>query len=130
MSENISELLQAESDAIEADPDAPIGPNAEVSRGHDLVKPLRIRLNEDEFEQIEQLAETRGLPVSTLARSILLAAIDDYRTAVIDRVPATAEESSASKVPVSTNGSSTVVGPCVGAPNEAIEEWQWTKAGR
>ncbi|WP_433578733.1 hypothetical protein [Nocardia brasiliensis] len=72
---NIDELLQTESEAIESDPDAPITPKSKVTRGHDRVKKLQIRLNEDEYERIEQLAESQGIPASTLARSLLLAAI-------------------------------------------------------
>lgn len=78
MSKNhdIVELLQSESDAVEANPDAPITAATKVTRGHDRAKKLQIRLNDDEYARIEQLADQRGVPVSTLARSILLGAIE------------------------------------------------------
>jgi hypothetical protein len=73
---NLEELLQSESDAIEANPDAPLTSETKVTRGHDRVRKLQIRLNEDEYRQVEEAAEVRGIPISTMARAMLLDALD------------------------------------------------------
>jgi hypothetical protein len=73
---DIDKLLQSESDAIEANPDAPLTSETKVTRGHDRVKKLQIRLNEDEYRRVEEAAEARGIPASTMARSLILAALD------------------------------------------------------
>ena len=79
---DIDELLRSESDAIEANPDAPLTSETKVTRGHDRVKKLQIRLSEEEYRQVERAAEARGIPASTMARSLLLAEIDKTRREV------------------------------------------------
>jgi predicted DNA-binding ribbon-helix-helix protein len=64
--------LADEAEAAEANPDAPITDRSTVTRGHARSKVLQVRLNQDEFDAIERLAERRQLPVSTIAREQLL----------------------------------------------------------
>ncbi|ULP45937.1 ribbon-helix-helix domain-containing protein [Mycolicibacter virginiensis] len=72
------EQALAEADDIEraeadADPNAPIPAHVKVSRpGRARSKVLQVRLNPDEFDALEEIAERRGLPVSTVAREQLL----------------------------------------------------------
>jgi hypothetical protein len=73
---NIEELLEAEGATAEANKDAPLKLGTKVSRGHGRARTLQVRLNEDEYAALDRLAEARRLPVSTAARSILLAAIE------------------------------------------------------
>ncbi|WP_226921401.1 hypothetical protein [Georgenia subflava] len=59
-----------------------------VTRGHVRAKTLQIRLNEDELGELTALAQDRGLPVSTVARQLLLQSLaptDDLRSA-LDRL--------------------------------------------
>ncbi len=72
---DIEELLEAEGAAAEAGKDAPLKPDTKVSRGHGRARTLQVRLNDDEYAALERLAETRKLPASTVARSLLLTAI-------------------------------------------------------
>jgi len=69
---SISDLIASEADAAERNPDAAIKPGSKVSRGHQRAKTLQVRLNVEEFDSLTRLAEQRGLPVSTLARDLLL----------------------------------------------------------
>lgn len=87
----ISDLIAAEAEASERDMDAAIKPGSKVTRGHQRAKTLQVRLNAEEFDALVQVAERRGLPVSTLARSLLLAQLagsDDSATALIARIRA------------------------------------------
>src|SRR5690348_14785693 len=73
----IEEILAEEAEAaelaeVEVDDHAPLPANVAVTRGHSRSKVLQIRLNGDEMEHLELLAKTRGLPTSTVARSLLL----------------------------------------------------------
>lgn len=48
-----------------------------VSRpGRTRAKVLQVRLNEDEFAALTKLAEAKGLPISTVARSMVLESLD------------------------------------------------------
>lgn len=74
----IADLIAAEVEAAENaadDPDAPLPAGVRVTRGHDRSKVLQIRLNEDEHRLLSKLADEQHLPVSTLARSLLLRTI-------------------------------------------------------
>ena len=90
MLEALRNLIDAEGAAAEdaeamADPNAPLPPEVTVSRGHGRSKTLQIRLNGDGVQRLELLANGRGLPVSTVARSLLLSALspsDDAGTAI------------------------------------------------
>mgnify|MGYP001289289707 FL=1 len=65
-------LIAAEAEAAEQNPDAAIRPEAKVTRGHNRVKTLQVRLNDDEFPAPTAAAERLGVPASTLARDLLL----------------------------------------------------------
>lgn len=69
---SISDLIATEADAVERNPDAAIQPGSKVTRGHQRARTLQIRLNVEEVEALTRLAEQRGLPVSTVARDLLL----------------------------------------------------------
>lgn len=87
----IKDILATESAAVEQAEtrgDAPIRSDVKVSRGHDRAKTLQIRLNESELAEIAALADTRGLPLSTVARQLLLQSLapeEDLRAA-LDRL--------------------------------------------
>ena len=71
----ISDLIDAEVRAAEREPqaaDAPLPESVKVSRGHGRSKVLQVRLNEDEYRLLAKRAEEEMIPVSTLARAVLL----------------------------------------------------------
>jgi hypothetical protein len=86
----VDELLAAEAKAIEeaeltSDPDAPLPAHVKVTRGHPRAKNLQVRFRDDEFDELSAYAEQRGLPVSTVVRSLVLQAIapvDDLKSAL------------------------------------------------
>lgn len=74
----LEELLDAEgaaAEAGEADQESPLPKGVKVTRGHGRAKTLQVRLNEDELAELAALAADRGLPVSTVARQLLLQAL-------------------------------------------------------
>ncbi|GFG71169.1 hypothetical protein [Mycolicibacter senuensis] len=79
MGKRLDEAL-AEADEIErADAEADAAPETLVPGHVKVSRPnrarsrvLQVRLNPDEFEALEAIAERRGLPVSTVAREQLL----------------------------------------------------------
>jgi hypothetical protein len=83
----LKELLAAEgaaAEAAEADPDSPKRSDVRVTRGHPRSKTLQVRLNDDEVAALVVIAEDRGLPVSTVARHMLLQSLapaDDIKSA-------------------------------------------------
>jgi uncharacterized protein YbaP (TraB family) len=87
----LKDLLDAEGAAAEAgegDKNSPKRKTSKMTRGHDRAKTLQIRLNEDELAELTALAEDRGLPVSTVARQLLLQSLappDDLKSA-LDRL--------------------------------------------
>jgi len=87
----LKDLLDAEgaaAEAAEADQESTARTDVKVTRGHDRAKTLQIRLNEDELGELTALAADRGLPVSTVARQLLLQSLvpaDDLKTA-LDRL--------------------------------------------
>lgn len=86
--QTIDQLLTEESDAIEADRDAPIRPGTRMTRGHGRTRTLQVRLNDEEYEQLARAAKDRHLPESTLARSLLLDALaEGVRTGGAEPVP-------------------------------------------
>lgn len=90
MSKTIDDLLAEEAIAVEeaeatCDPEAPLPAHVKVTRGHPRARNLQVRFRDDEFEELASYAEQRGLPVSTLVRSLVLQAIapaDDLKTAL------------------------------------------------
>ncbi|MCK0112675.1 hypothetical protein MWU75_11035 [Ornithinimicrobium sp. F0845] len=90
----IEELITTEASASESNKDAELKSGTTVSRGHARSKTLQVRLNDEEFEALAALAATRGLPVSTLARDVLLARLaarDTSAQAMIARLRADLE---------------------------------------
>lgn len=88
---SISDLIATEADAAERNPDAAIKPGSKVTRGHQRAKTLQVRLNVEELDALTRLAEQRGLPVSTLARDLLLSQLagsDDSAKALIAKIRA------------------------------------------
>ena len=87
----LKDLLDAEGTAAEAgedDQESPVRSDVKVTRGHDRAKTLQIRLNEDELGELAAMAKDRGLPVSTVARQLLLQSLapaDDLKSA-LDRL--------------------------------------------
>ena len=87
----LEELLDAEgaaAEASEADQQSPLPEGVKVTRGQGRAKTLQVRLNEDELAELAALAADRGLPVSTVARQLLLQALspaDDLKSA-LDRL--------------------------------------------
>lgn len=74
MTKKLSELLGEEGDAVEAaeHSDTTIRSDVRITRGHDRARTLQIRLNDAELADLSALADARGLPVSTVARQLLL----------------------------------------------------------
>ncbi|ROR55182.1 hypothetical protein EDD41_2440 [Luteococcus japonicus] len=68
----IDELIAAEAKASEQNKDAELKPGTKVTRGHGRSKTLQVRLNDDEFAALASVAEERRVPISTLARGMLL----------------------------------------------------------
>lgn len=68
----IEKKIAAEAAAAEQDADAPIRPGSRIRRGHARTRVLQVRLNEDEAQRLDDAAQQRGIPVSTLARTLLL----------------------------------------------------------
>lgn len=68
----IEDLIAAEAAASEQNKDAELQPGTKITRGHGRAKTLQIRLNYEEFTALARAAEERGIPVSTLARDLLL----------------------------------------------------------
>jgi hypothetical protein len=85
--DNIADLLDEEAEAIDADRDAPIV-GSTVTRGRGRSKTLQIRLNPEELEELERIAESRGLPTSTVAREAILDLLDpaQARSALVGRL--------------------------------------------
>lgn len=87
---NIDDLLAAEAKAVEeaeatSDPNAPLPAHVKVTRGHPRARNLQVRFREDEFDDLTEYADRRGLPVSTVVRSLVLQAIapaDDLESAL------------------------------------------------
>jgi hypothetical protein len=90
MSKKIDDLLAAEAKAVEdaeasSDPNAPLPKHVKITRGHPRARNLQVRFREDEFDELTAYAEQRGLPVSTVVRSLVLQAIapaDDLKSAL------------------------------------------------
>jgi hypothetical protein len=90
----INDLIATEAAATEQTPDAEIKPGSSITRGHSRAKTLQVRLNDDELAALTLLAQTRGIPVSTLARDLLLAhlsASDTSTKSLIARIRAELE---------------------------------------
>jgi hypothetical protein len=75
-------------EAAEADQESTVRRDVTVTRGHDRARTLQIRLNDDELGELVAMAEDRGLPVSTLARQLLLQSLEpgEDLKAALDRL--------------------------------------------
>lgn len=73
---SVESLIEMESAAAEPTREAQILPSTKVSRGHGRTQTLQVRLTEAEYRRIADYAAGKGLPVSTMARDILLAGIE------------------------------------------------------
>ena len=90
MGKSIEDLIAAEARAAEeaevvSGPDAPLPAHVQVRRGHPRARNLQVRFRADEFDELAAYAEHRGLPVSTVVRSLVLQAIapaDDLTSAL------------------------------------------------
>jgi len=90
MSNGIEELLAKEAEAAEAaeaasDPKTPLPALVKLTRGTARSKNLQVRFREEEFDELAAYAEQRGLPVSTVVRTLVLQAIapaDDLKSAL------------------------------------------------
>jgi len=81
----IEKLIDQETEASEANRDAPIPEGATITRpnrGHSMV--YSIRLNPDEVVALQALADGVGLPQSTLARSWIVERIQEERAELTD----------------------------------------------
>jgi predicted DNA-binding protein len=91
MATKLKKLIDAEAKAAEdgeADQSSTARAGVKITRGHDRAKTLQIRLNHEEIGELTALAQDRGLPVSTVARQLLLQSlnpVDDLRAA-LDRL--------------------------------------------
>lgn len=90
--DSIKDLIDAEAAASEqgeadqSDRDLPEGTT--VTRGRGRSRTLQVRLNQDEYAELEKLAQARDLPVSTVARSMLLTGLSpqDDAGGTLDRI--------------------------------------------
>lgn len=76
----IEEVLAAEAKAAEDaeatnDPSTPLPATSKVTRGHPRARNLQVRFRDEEYDALVAYAERRGLPVSTVVRTIVLQAI-------------------------------------------------------
>lgn len=91
MATRLKKLIDAEAQAAEegeVDQSSTARAAVTVTRGHGRAKTLQIRLNHEEIAEVTALAESRGLPVSTVARQLLLQSlnpVDDLKGA-LDRL--------------------------------------------
>lgn len=89
MDKEIKKLIAAEAKTVEdaesnSDVDFLLPPHVEVTRGHPRARNLQVRFRDDEFADLHEYAQQRGLPVSTVVRSLVLQAIapvDDLNAA-------------------------------------------------
>ena len=77
---SIDDLLATEAKAVEeaeatSDPNALLPSHVKVTRGHPRARNLQVRFREDEFDELTEYAEQRGLPVSAVVRSLVVQAM-------------------------------------------------------
>ena len=74
---DVKRLLREEAEHAEQNKDAEPTQSTTISRpGRDRAKVLSVRLNADEYEKLAARAEVAGIGPSTLARSLILQAMD------------------------------------------------------
>lgn len=89
--ERTLEEVGDEAEAAAEDFPTEVPSHVKVSRGHGRTRTLQVRLNDDELAALEQRADARGLPASTLARALLLEAMavessKEQKTATLHRL--------------------------------------------
>ncbi|MBS9535474.1 ribbon-helix-helix protein, CopG family [Mycobacterium sp. M1] len=75
MGKSIEQTLNEEAALAEAtkdDLDVAIPSHVKISRGGPRTRVLQVRLNDDELAGLEEWADKRGLPASTLVREMIL----------------------------------------------------------
>lgn len=72
---SMKDLIDLEAAASEAAKDTRILPSTKVTRGHGRTQTLQVRLTDEEYQLVSTYAADSGLPVSTVARDVLLAGI-------------------------------------------------------
>jgi len=92
----LEKLLRQEAEHAEQNKDATPGGDTKIGRpGRDRAKVLSVRLNAKEYQQLTAQAELAGVGPSTLARSVILGAlnpsdghapIDSWVTSVSERL--------------------------------------------
>lgn len=89
----INDLLDSEALTVEeaeetTDTNAPLPTGVTVTRGHPRARNLQVRFRDEEYQQLTAYADERGLPVSTVARMLVLRAIApaDDLTSALDRL--------------------------------------------
>ncbi|WP_375487146.1 DUF6290 family protein [uncultured Mycobacterium sp.] len=79
MGKGIEQILEEEAAAAEAtkdDLDVEIPASSSITHGGPRTRVVQVRLNDDEQAALEELAESRNLPVSTVVREMILNALD------------------------------------------------------
>ena len=75
---DIEKIIEEETDASEANPDAPIAKGAKVTRLNRRRSTVySIRLNPDEVAALQSIADAAGVPGSTLARAWIVERIQE-----------------------------------------------------
>jgi hypothetical protein len=83
--DQILDEAAAQAEASEYDVDVEIPAHVKVTRGGPRTKVLQVRLNDDELAALEVLADSRGLPASTVVREMILNAINPDSTQLAAR---------------------------------------------
>jgi predicted transcriptional regulator len=82
---NIEKILEEETEASEANRDAPIPEGASVTRPNRRRSTVySIRLNPDEVSALQSLADAAGVPASTLARAWIVDRIREQQAGLTD----------------------------------------------
>lgn len=83
LDEMTAEAARADARALEAYPDSedPYPADTQISRPNKTSRMFNLRLSDEQYEEITDLARKRHLPVSTMARAWLLERLDQERPA-------------------------------------------------
>jgi Ribbon-helix-helix protein, copG family len=74
--DRILDEAAADAEAGEDDLDVEFPAHVKITRGGPRTRVLQVRLNDDELAALEALAESRGLPPSTVVRELILNALN------------------------------------------------------
>lgn len=83
LDEEIARAMRADARELEteADSDEPYPPGTTISRPNKPSRMFNVRLTDQQYAELQQLARQRHLPMSTMARSWLLDRLDQERHA-------------------------------------------------